>query len=337
MDQLICQSMRNCGNRFMVDNFYMSEDVIRFFFGIKSQLVGTARSGRFGRFFKIQKVTQTQNRTGRPKDDTLFERVMGTGKFKDAWSNANFQRKVLVFKVTLREGEFYLYFYYDKQSKVRKMFTSKTNIHQRKPVLFCNSAPFNFNDREGTNCSRYLVGKEKPKIVQEYNTSMGSIDLYDQAMGKYGLFQTMKRKHSWDRRMTTDFLDVMFNNTYCIWKTYQKVFLKKVFSMLTIFQKKLANLTVKQFEAETDRSEWYDDIALQMFEKKQVPVFPSRPETQSPRDRRMKRCATCVAESGAKKAKQSKDVCFQCQKSVCHVHSQKICSTCLQDLPLCAI
>ena len=33
----------------------------------------------------------------------------------------------------------------------------------------------------------------------------------------------------------------------------------------------------------------------------------------------------------------NEDVCFQCQKSVCHVHSQKICSTCLQDLPLCAI
>ena len=128
MDQLIDQSMRNCGNLYVVDNFYMTSDVIRFFFGIKSQVVGTARSVRFGRYFKIEKVNATRDRPGRAKDDTLFERIMGTGKFKAAWSNAHFHRKVLVFKVTLSEGEFYIYFYYDKQSKVPKLCETITNI-----------------------------------------------------------------------------------------------------------------------------------------------------------------------------------------------------------------
>ena len=128
MDKLIAQPLRNCGFMFVVDNFYLTADVIRFYFSIKSQLIGTARSARFARFFKIEKVTATQNRSGREKDHTLFERIMGTGQFKAAWSNAHFQRKVLVFKVTLREGEFFIYFYYDKMHKVSKIRKTKTNI-----------------------------------------------------------------------------------------------------------------------------------------------------------------------------------------------------------------
>ena len=50
-----------------------------------------------------------------------------------------------------------------------------------------------------------------------------------------------------------------------------------------------------------------------MFEKKQVPVFPSRPETQTPRDRPEKRCSVFTVKSGVKKAKQSRDICIKCQ------------------------
>ena len=136
MDKLIDQSLRNCGFMVVVDNFYMTADVIRFFFRIKSQLVGTARSGRFARFFKIEKVRPTQNRPGREKDHTLYDRVMGTGQFKSAWSNANFQRKILVFKVTLREGEFFVYFFFDKIHKVSIERQAKANFFFRKNQSF---------------------------------------------------------------------------------------------------------------------------------------------------------------------------------------------------------
>ena len=132
MDKLIDQKLRNCGNMFVVDNFYMSSDVIRYFFSIQSQVVGTGLSGRFGRFFKIEKVTGNRNRPGREKDRTLFDRVMGTGQFKNAWSNQHFQRKILVFKVTLSEGEFFIYFYFDKRHKVTQFTKSKSKVFLEK-------------------------------------------------------------------------------------------------------------------------------------------------------------------------------------------------------------
>ena len=91
--------------------------------------------------------------------------------------------------------------------------------------MFCNSAPFNCNDRDETNCSRLLDQKEKLKIVEKYNKYMGSIDTFDKAMGKYGLFQKISK--GWGRRIATDFPDVMFNNVFCLWKTHQKVFLRQ--------------------------------------------------------------------------------------------------------------
>ena len=57
-------------------------------------------------------------------------------------------------------------------------------------------------------------------------------------------------------------------------------------------------------------------------------------QTQSPRDRPQKRCTFCILEKGTAKAKQSREVCYKCQKPICHVHSEKICTICIQDLPL---
>ena len=42
----------------------------------------------------------------------------------------------------------------------------------------------------------------------------------------------------------------------------------------------------------------------------------------------------CIAESGTIKAKQSRDICFKCRKTACTIHCEKVCSVCLQDLPL---
>ena len=64
-----------------------------------------------------------------------------------------------------------------------------------------------------------------------------------------------------------------------------------------------------------------------------APVFPFRTQTQSPRDRPKERCTFCTLEKGSAKAKQSREVCSKCQKPICNVHSEKVCTICIQDLP----
>ena len=98
--------------------------------------------------------------------------------------------------------------------------------------------------------------------------------------------------------------------------------------------KELDDLTQRQFEEVTNRSDFYDDLALSMIPKKPTPVFPSPPETPSPPGQKRKRCDICTAENGARNAKKTKETCCQCDKLVCHAHSKKICSICIQDLPL---
>ena len=50
---------------------------------------------------------------------------------------------------------------------------------------------------------------------------MGSIDKYDQAMSTYSFFQSIT--NGWGRRVVQDILDVMWNNTFCVWKKFKKV------------------------------------------------------------------------------------------------------------------